>query len=72
MIHMVSLIATIKQTLLDGETKNAQARGNQKGNDKRNTEFKPKEVFDPSHEASGSKKEKHQRFNKGKCSYCKK
>ena len=69
---MGSLRATIKQALLDGETKNAQARRNQKAQDKRNTDFEPKEEFDPSHEASGSKKEKHQRFNKGKCSYCKK
>ena len=28
--------------------------------------------FDPPYESSHSKKDKHQRFDKGKCSYCKK
>ena len=69
---MGSLRASPNQALLVGETKNAQARRKQKGKEKRNTEFEPKEEFDPAIEATGSKKDKHQRFDKGKCSYCKK
>ena len=49
-----------------------QVRRKNKGKDKRNTKLEPKEEFDPSDEASGSKKDKHQRFDKGKCSYFKK
>ena len=30
-----------------------------KGKDKRNTEFKPKDEFDPAYEASGSMKDKY-------------
>ena len=37
-----------------------------------NTEFDPNEEFDPTNESLGSKKDKHQRFNKGNFSYCKK
>ena len=69
---MGSLRSATNQVLLVGDTKNAQARRKWKGNDKRNTEFEPKEEFDPSDKSSGSKKEKHKRFDKGKCSYCKK
>ena len=58
--------------LLARETKNAQDKG--KHNNKENIyiEFKPKEEFDPSNGASGSKKDKHKRFEKTKCSYGKK
>ena len=69
---MGALNASKNQYLLVGETKNAQARRKHKRKDKRNTEFKPKEEFDPTDEASDSKNEKHQRFDKVKCSYCKK
>ena len=60
------------QALLDSETKNVQTRSKQKGKEKRNIEFEPKEEFYPIDEASRSKKEKHQIFDKGKCFYCKK
>ena len=66
------LRASPNQDLLDGETKNAQAKGKKKGKDKRNTVFEPNKEFDPSDGASGSKKDKHQRFDKGKFSYYKK
>ena len=46
-----------------------QARRKQRGKEKRNTKFEPKYKFDPTFEALGSRKEKHQ---KGKLSYCKK
>ena len=46
-----------------------QERRKQKGKDKRNTKSKPKEEFDPLDEASSSKKDKHQRFDKAKCFY---
>ena len=65
MIHMGALGASPNQALLVGETKNAQIRRKHKGKEKRNTEFEPKEEFDPSDEASSSKKDKHQRFDKG-------
>ena len=32
---------------------------------------KPKDKQNPSEEASGSKKDKHKKFGKAKCSYCK-
>ena len=66
---MGSIRASPNQALLDGETRNVQAIRKQKSKEKRNTEFKPKDEFDPSNEASGYRKDKHQ---KGKCSYCKK
>ena len=69
---MGSLRASPYQALLAGETRNVQARRKHKGKETRNIEFEPKEEFDPSDEASISKKDKHQRFDKGKCSYCKK
>ena len=58
LIQMGSLRASTNQALLAGETKNAQARRKQKGKEKRNTEFEPKEEFDPLDEVSGSKKDK--------------
>ena len=61
-----------KPIYIGGETKNVQARRKQKGKEKRNIEFKPKEAFDPANGASGSRKDKHERSNKRKCSYYKK
>ena len=65
---MEALRASPNQALLAGETRNAQVKRKQKGKYKRNIEFEPKEEFDPSDGASCSKKDKHQRFEKGKCS----
>ena len=72
MIHMGSLKASPNQALLAGETRNAQLIRKQKGKEMKNTEFEHKDEFDPSDESSGSKKDKHKRFGKGKCSYYKK
>ena len=72
MIQMGALRDSKYQALLVGETKNVKEKGKQKGKDKRNNKFEPKEEFDPSDGATGSKKDKYQRFDKGKCSYCKK
>ena len=69
---MGALRASPNQALLAGETRNAQARRKQKAKEKRNIEFEPKDEFDPLDEASCSRKEKHQRFDKGKFSHCKK
>ena len=60
------------QAPLDGETRNSQARRKQKGKQKRNTEFEPKYEFDPLDEALGSRKDKHQRSDNEKFSYCNK
>ena len=60
------------QVLLAGETKNAQEKGKWKGKEKRYTKFEPKEEFDPLDRALGSKKDKHNRFENTKCSYCNK
>ena len=70
-IQMEALKSSKNQALLDGETKNAQAKGRQKGKYKKNTETKPKEKRNPSYGASGSKKDKHKRFENTKCLYCK-
>ena len=59
-------------SLLVWESKNAQTKVGQKRKEKKNTDFKPKEDFDPSNGALGSNKEKHQRFDKSKHSYCNK
>ena len=72
MIQMGALRASTNQALLAWETKNVQARRKQKCKEKKNIEFEPKKQFDPTYEASGSNKDKHQRFGKGKCSYCNK
>ena len=69
---MGALKASPNQALLVGETNNVQAMRKQKGKEKRNIDFEPKEDFNPVDEASGSNKDKHQRFDKGKCSYYKK
>ena len=64
---MGALRASPNQSLLDGEARNPQERRKQKGKEKRNTEFEPKEQFDLPDEASICKKDKHERFDKGKC-----
>ena len=69
---MGALRASSNQALLTGETRNAQARRKQKGKEKIHIEFEPKYEFDPSDESSCSRKDKHQRYDKGKCSYYKK
>ena len=66
MVQMGALRASTNQALLVGETKNAQERRKQKGKEKKNIEFKPKEYFDLVDEVLGYKKDKHQRFDKGK------
>ena len=71
-IQMWSLRASPNQALLDGETKNVEARRKKKGKEKRNTECKPKEDYDQANEASRSKKDKNQSFDKGKWFDCKK
>ena len=69
---MGAIRSSTNQALLVGETKNVQSRRKQKGKEKRNTKFEPKEEFDPANESSRSKKDKHQRFDKGKRSCYKK
>ena len=71
LIQMGALKASPNQSLLAGETSIAQSRRKHKGKEKRNTEFEPKYEFDSSDEASGSRKDIHQRYYKGKFSYCK-
>ena len=68
---MGSLIASKNQSLLVGETKNAQAKGKQRGKEKKNTDTMPKEKENPLEGSLGSKKDKHKNFNKVKCSYYK-
>ena len=65
---MGSLKSSKYLALLVGKTNNVQG----KGKDKRDSEFEPKEDLDPSYGASGSKKDKHKRFEKTKFTYCKK
>ena len=55
---MGSLKASKNQALLDGERKNAQAKGKQKGKDKNNSDIKPKEKWNLLEGASGYKKDK--------------
>ena len=69
---MEALKASKNQALLDCESKNMNAKGKHKGNDKKNFESKPKEELNPSDGASGSKKDNHKRFEKTKCTYCNK
>ena len=69
---MGALKASPNQALLAHGTRNAQAKRKHKGKDKRNTEFEPKEEFDPLDEASFSRKDKPQRYQKGKFPYYKK
>ena len=54
--------------LLAGNSRNAQARGKQKGKETKNTDSEPKENHKSSNGASGSKKKK--KFEKALCSYC--
>ena len=69
---MESLKSSKYLSLLARETKNAQAKGKEKGKDKRNTEFYPKDELVPSDGSLGSKKDKKKRFENTKCCYCKK
>ena len=62
---MGALRASPNQALLDSETNNVQSRRKPKVKEKMNIEFKPKEEFDPLDEALSSRKDKHQRFEKG-------
>ena len=55
---MGDLKASKDLALMVGETKNAQAKGRQKGKYKKNTETKPKEKQIPLDGAYGSKKDK--------------
>ena len=43
LIHLGALKAPKNQTLLAGETKNAQENGKQRGKEKKNTNINPKE-----------------------------
>ena len=44
--------------MLDGETNNAQEKGKNKGKEKKNIDFNPREKKNPSEGALGSKKDK--------------
>ena len=68
---MGDLKASNNQALLTEETKNAQAKGKQKGKEKKNIDFKPKDKQNPSEGAFDSKKDKCKKFDKAKCSYYK-
>ena len=69
---MRALISSSNKDILVGEVRNVQARMTKKGKIKRNDEFEPKYEFNLSNESPGSRKDKHQRSEKDKCSYCKK
>ena len=71
-IHIGSLKPSKDISFLVGETKHVPNKGRSKMKEYKNTDFKPKEYFHPSDGASYSKKDKHQRFDKAKCSYDKK
>ena len=68
---MGALKSSKNQALLAGETKNAQEKEKQRGNENKNIDFKPKEKQNPSEGASGSKKDNHKRFDQAKYSDCK-
>ena len=68
---MGDLKSSKKQSLLDGETKNAQAKGKQKIKEKKNTNIKPKEKYNPSEGGPGSRNDKQKKFDKAKWSYYK-
>ena len=72
MIQMGSRISSPNQDILVGEVRNVQARMTKKGKNKRSAEFEPKYEFNPSDESPGSRKDKHQRYEKGNFSYYKK
>ena len=55
---MGALKSSKNQSLLDGETNNAQDKGKQKGKEKKNTETKPKEKKNHLDGAYGSTKDK--------------
>ena len=71
MIHTRYLKTSKNQALLAEETNNVQEKGNHKGKEKNNSDFNPKEKKNPSEGTSSSKEEKHMKFYKSKCSYCK-
>ena len=71
LIQTGGLRASKNQDLVDGETNNAQEKGKNKGKDKNNIDFNPKDKQNHSEGALGSKKDKHKKFDKAKCSYCK-
>ena len=47
MIQMGALKSSKNQALLAGETKNAQEKEKQRGNENKNIDFKPKEKHNP-------------------------
>ena len=57
--------------MLDWETNNAQEKGKNKLKEKKNIDFNPKDKQNPSEGDSGFKKDKQKKFDKAKCSYCK-
>ena len=57
------------QTFLVGDSNNAQAKGKQRGKEKKKTDSKPKEKLNPLDGASSSKKNKNKMFEKTKFSY---
>ena len=71
LIYMGGLRASKNQDLVYGETNNAQENGKNKGKEKKNIDFKPKDKKNISEGASSSKKDKHKKLDKAKCSYCK-
>ena len=68
---MGALKSSKNHTLLYWETKNAQAKGKHKGKERKNIKFNTKDKHNPLEGSSGSKKDKHNKFDKDKCSYCK-
>ena len=58
LIQMWSLKASKNQARLAGETKNAQEKRKQKGKEKKNTYFNPKEKHNPSKGAFGFNRDK--------------
>ena len=69
MIQLGALKAYTIQALLSRETKNAKAKGKQKGKQKKNNDFKPTDKYNPSEGTPSSKKEKNNKFENDKWSY---
>ena len=59
---MGALISSRNQALLDGESKDSNSKGKQKGKNKKNSDSKPKEKLNPPDGALSSKKDKQKRF----------
>ena len=70
MIHMGVLKSSKNNDLLVGDSKNAQEKWNQRGKEKKNIDFKPKEKKNPLVGSSVSKNNKNKKFEKDKFSYC--